>query len=222
MEKKDTASQAEARAYARFTINLQRAFIELCGKLNHAYGQQTGDVAEMRTQHVVALQAIARFLKQVGPEGDLANFANQFAELAQRLQDVHNGIPSLIFTPTSPNRSDQTMVWLARARVALAVETMRLCGNTREKAAKSVAKDYPDLKQLITERGAVLERGKSLKTAIISWCEAFSSRKVKSQIASQVYSNGLGELKALEPNFDSDQKAQYARYLLQEALRPVI
>jgi hypothetical protein len=223
MAKNNTADiRLAARSYARYTINLQRAFCGLLSKLKRTYETPAADAAEMRIQHIVALQAVVRFLDQVGPDGDLANFANQSVGLAQRLQDVQDGIPALIFTPTLKNRSDQTMMWLARARVALAVETMRLCGDSRKDAAKSVAKDYPDLRQLITERGSDINRGKSLEKAIISWCGDFSSHKVKNHFAAQVYSVGLGELKALEPNFDSDQKVQYARYLLQEALRPVI
>jgi hypothetical protein len=227
MAKKDIVSkrlaEVTARANARFTINLQRAFIELRGKLSHAYGQLAPDEAGMRLRHVLALTAIAQFLERIGPDGDLVRFADQFAKLAQTLQDVDNGIPALIFTPTFPNRSDQTMVWLARARVALAVETMRLCGDSRKDAAKSVADKYPFLKHLITESGSDIDRGKSLEKAIISWCGDFSSRRgVKNQFAAQVYSICLDDLRRLAPNLDSDQKAQYAKRLLQEAMRPLI
>jgi hypothetical protein len=85
MAKKDTASKRQteaARAYARYTINLQRAFGDLLPKLNRAYGQPARDAAGMRSQHAVALLAIAGFLNRVGPTGDLADFANQFASSA--------------------------------------------------------------------------------------------------------------------------------------------
>jgi hypothetical protein len=85
MAKDKTASKRSAevaRAYARYTINLQRAFGDLLPKLKRAYGQRAGDEAEMRTQHVLALLAITNFLARVGPTGDLAHFADQFAKLA--------------------------------------------------------------------------------------------------------------------------------------------
>jgi len=209
MAKKNTAAkqlaEVTARANARFTINLQRAFVDLCGKLNQAYGQPARDAAEMRSRHVFALMAIARFLKRVGPHGDLAHFADQFAKFAQALQDLHDGIRAPIFTPALANRSDQTAVWLARAHVALAVETMRQLGQSRGRATKWAAKKHPDLKQLITESGADLDRSKSLEKAMISWCEDFTSRKVKNRYAARTYAEGLGKLRAWAVSRNSDQ-----------------
>src|SRR5262249_16200739 len=121
-------------------------------------------------------------------------------------------------TSAFTNRSDQTVVWLARAHVALAVETMRGRGGSRKSAAKWAAKKHPGLKKLITERGWSLERGKSLETAIISWYEDFSSRKVKNYFAARIYSVGLDRLKAWAPNCNSDQMEDEADRLLQEAI----
>src|SRR5262245_20667277 len=235
MAKKDTASkrQAEAaranarlainlqrffNANARFAINLQRALNDLCGKLNHAYGQPARDASELRSQHVLALLAIAGFLDQVGPTGNLADFANQFAKLAQALQDLEAGIQAPILTSALTNRADQSVVWLARAHVALAVETKRRCGGSRKDAAQWAAKRYPGLKQLITESGPHLERGKKLEKAIISWCEDFSSRKVKTDFAACIYSEGFSRLEAWAPNCNSDQMKDEADRLLKEAL----
>jgi hypothetical protein len=172
----------------------------------------------MRSQHVLALLAIANFLNRVGPDGDLAHFANQFVKLAQALQDLDGGIRAPILTLALANRSDQTVVWLARAHVALAVETMGWCGHNRKNAAKCAAKKHPGLKQLITERGADIERSKSLKKAIISWCGDFSSGKIKNHYAARIYSEGLSKLKAWAPNRNSDQMQGEADRLLQEAL----
>jgi hypothetical protein len=219
MAKKDAASKrllAVARANARYTLNLQRAFGDLLPKLKHAYGQPAGDAAEMCAQHVVALRAIADFLSRIGPD-DLAHVADQFAKLAQALQDAHDGRRVPMFTPAR-SRSDPTLVWLARAYVALAVETMQWCGHNRQEAAKWAAKRHPDLKQLITERGADIERSKSLERAIISWRDDFSSRKVKNHYATRVYSVGLDKLKASAPNRNSDQIEAEAGRLLEQAL----
>jgi hypothetical protein len=221
MAKKDTASKrpAEAaRAYARYTINLQRAFADLLPELKRAYGQPARDAADTRSQHALALLAIARFLNRVGPDGDLAHFADQFAKLAQTLQDLQAGIRAPILTSAFTNRSAQTVVWLARAHVALAVETMRGRGGSRKSAANWAAKKHPGLKKLITESGAHLERSKSLEKAIISWCEDFSSRKVKNHFAARIYSEGLSRLKAWAPDRDADQMEDEADRLLQEAI----
>jgi hypothetical protein len=170
----------------------------------------------MLSQYALALQAIARFLKRIGPEGDLAHFANQFAKLAQMLQDVNEGVRVPMLYPAFAKRSDQTPVWLARAHVALAVETMQRCGHSREKAAKWAAKAHPELEQLITERG--VHRSDDIETAIISWCEDFSSHKIRNEAAARAYSVGLDKLKAWAPNCNSDQMQREADRLLQEAV----
>jgi hypothetical protein len=211
---------ADETARARADANLRRAFNDLLPKLNRAYGQPARDEADARAQHVVALKAIADFLKQMGPDY-LAHSADRFAKLAQALQDLDEGSRSPILTPVFVSRSDQTVVWLARSYVALAVETMQRCGHSRKSAAKwaamRAAKRHPGLKkQLITESGPALDRGKSLETAIISWCRDFSSGKVKNHYATHVYSLGLGRLKAGAPNCDSDQIE--AGRLLEEAV----
>jgi hypothetical protein len=225
MAKKDTAFKRQteaARAYARYTINLQRAFGDLLPKLNRAYGQPARDAAGMRSQHAFALLAIAGFLNRVGPTGDLADFANQFAKLAQALRDVDDGIRAPILTPTFANRADQSVVWIARAHVALAVETMRQCGYSRERAAKCAANHHPGLEQLITESGTHPERSKSLEKAIISWCGDFSRRKVKNHFAARIYCVGLDNLNAWAPNRNSDQMKDEADRLLQEAVALLI
>ena len=222
------------RGRARADANLRRALCDLVPKLKRAYGQPARDEADERSQHVFALLAFAHFLKQMGPDY-LADCANQFGELAQKLQDLNDGVRAPIFTPALASRSDQTVVWLARAYVALAIETLRRGGYARgrtrnrddhptgrlrqKSAAKWAAKRYPGLKQLITESGADIERSKSVEKAIISWCEGFSSGKVKNHNATHVYSVGLDKLKAWAPNRNSDQMEDEADRLLQEALR---
>jgi hypothetical protein len=222
MAKKDHASKrqlAVARAYARYTINLQRAFNDLLPKLKRAYGQPARDEADARSQHAVALLAIAHFLEQMGPDY-LADGADQFAKLAQTLKDLDNGIRAPILKPAIANRSDPTVVWLARLQVVLAVEIMQRCGHSRPSAAEWAAKRHPGLKQLITESGPALKRGKSLETAIISWCRDFSSGKVKNHYAARVYAKNLCKLKSCAPSCNSDQMEDEADRLLREALGP--
>ena len=151
----------------------------------------------------------------MGPDGDLAHFADQFAKLAQMLQDVNEGVRAPMLYPAPAKRSDPTLVWLARARVVLAVETMQRCGHSRESAAKWAAEKHPGLEQLITESGS--RRSKSLEKAIISWCEDFSSHKIRNAAAARVYSLDLDKLKAWASNRNSDQMEGEADRLLQEA-----
>jgi len=65
--------------------------------------------------------------------------ADQIAKLAQTLQDLNEGVRAPMLYPAPAKRSDPTLVWLARAHIALAVETMQRCGHSRESAAKWAA-----------------------------------------------------------------------------------
>ena len=217
MAKDDAASRQRAEkiahANARYTLNLLRAFGDLLPKLERAYEQPARDAADERSQHAVAQLAVAQFLKQVGPDY-LAPIADQFVKLAQALNDLDNGIRVPIFD-LAQKRSDPTVVWLARACVAVAVEIMRQCGHSRgrERAAKLVAKKHPGLEQLITESGS-RRRSDSLEKAIISWCENFSSHKIRNEVAAGVYD----KLKAWASNLNSDQMESAADQLLQGAV----
>ena len=239
MAKDETASKrlAEkiARDRARYTLSLLGAFKDFVLDLDHAYGQPARDAAdtetvvlsaaeeaqvqakraaEQRSQHVLGQLAVARFLKRMGPDY-LAPFADQFANLAQAFNDKNNGIPTPIFDLASAKRrSDPTEVWLARVYVALAVEAKRQCGYDRDSAAEWAAKKYPELEQLITQNAIHRDKG-GLKKTIISWCEDFSSHKIRNEVAAGVYD----KLKAGMLNCDSDQMETEADRLLQEAIR---
>jgi acyl-homoserine lactone acylase PvdQ len=230
MPNDDAASKwlAEAtRANARFTLNLQRAFDDLLPKLKDAYGQPARDAAEMRSQHVSALLAIAQFLDQMEPDSELAHFADQFAKIAQMLRDVHNGIRVPMLEQAITSRSDQTMAWIARASVALAIDYLRQCGHSRKSAAKWAVEKYPDLQRLITEEtspcdvgGEEKHRSTDIETAIISWSRNFSSgKKIKNPAATRVYSVGLDKLKAKTPNLNREQLEDEAHRRIQNALR---
>src|SRR5262249_939793 len=69
---------------------------------------------------------------------------------------------------------------------------------------------------VITERG--VHRSDDIETAIISWCEDFSSRKIPNEAAARAYSVGLDKLKAWAPNCNSDQIEGEADRLRQEAV----
>jgi hypothetical protein len=219
MAKQDRAAirlaKERAHTYARYTINLQRAFGDLLLKLKRAYGQPARDAADARSQHVVALLAITNFLARVGPTGDLADFANQFAKLATVLEGLNRGVRSPILDPAGVTRSDPPTVWLARAHVATAVEIMRRFGHSREAAAKWAARRHPGLQRLITERG--VHRSANLEKAIISWCKDFSSRRVRDDVAARAYSKALDNWKTWAPNCGGDQLEAAINLLLQEA-----
>jgi hypothetical protein len=224
----DTASERlekeKARAYDRYVHNLEHAFRHLLRKLKRAYGQPAHEAADTLgdgdgngelSQDIVALLATAQFLNQVAPEGGLAHFVDRFTKLAQMLRDLLNGTRVPSFAPTLANRSDQTVVWMARLRVVLAIEIMRRCGHSREKAAKSAAKAHPGLEQLITEKGNDADRSHDLKKAIISWCDNFSSHKILNEVAAGAYDRLKAELEL--SNCNSDQMEAEAERLLQEA-----
>ena len=215
---KDAERKRWARANARFTINLQRAFLVLSTRLNHAYGQpDCSNAAELRSRHIVALLAVAHFLEQLGPEG-LAHFAERFCILGQALADLDEGIrnPILDPAPVTSRRGDRTVIWAARAHAALAVETMRWCGHkSRASAAKWAAGQQPDLKKLVTE---VARDPTDLVKTMVSWCESFSGDSVRNRYAACVYAVGIEKLAACAPNYNRDQLTTEADRLLQKAL----
>ena len=94
------------------------------------------------------------------------------------------------------------------------MEAKRQCGYDRDSAAEWAAKKYPELEQLITENAIHRDKG-GLKKTIISWCEDFSSHKIRNEVAAGVYD----KLKAGMLNCDSDQMETEADRLLQEAIR---
>jgi len=97
---------------------------------------------------------------------------------------------------------------------------MRQCGHSkgRESAAERVAKKYPGLEQLITETGPRRSET-TLEKAIISWCENFSSHKIRNKVAADVYDKlKTDKLKTRGSNCNSDQMEGEADRLLQKAL----
>jgi hypothetical protein len=207
---------AEERGHARFALNLQCAFGDLASKLERAYAQPARDAADARKQHEDALIAVANFLEQMAPDR-LSRAADRLAMLAQSLRDLNEGVRAPAFIRAAPSRGDPGMVWIARAAVVRAVDTIRGSGLSREEAAKWVAKRHPGLKKLITESGP--KRSKSIERAIISWCKDFSGGKVKNPTAREIYSIGCGKLAAWAPNRNDAQREGEADRLLKEALR---
>jgi hypothetical protein len=201
------------------TVNLWRAFYDLRGRLERVYGQPARNEAERHFQDALALQAVANFLDRVGPVY-LAGVADQFSRRAMTLND--EGIRLL--GPSFATRSDPTLVWVPRAHVVLAVDTMhwvidpmRGAGHTRESAAEWAAKLRPQLERLITESGD--HRSRNLKTAIVSWCKDFSRRDgIKNALAVEVYSDGLAELKRWAPTRNGEEIERRAVWLLDRAL----
>jgi hypothetical protein len=208
-------------AYA-FTNNLRRAFGDLVPKLKRAYRRPARDEAERHFQDFLALQAVANFLDRMGPVY-LADVADQLIRRATTLND--EGIRLL--APSFATRSDPTLVWIPRAHVVLAIDTMhwvidpmRGTGHTRESAAEWAAKLRPQLTRLITESGT--HRSRDLKTAIVSWCKDFSRHDgVKNAVAAEVYSGGLAELKRWAPTRNAEEIERRAVWLLDRALLPL-
>jgi hypothetical protein len=173
-----------------------RAFDDLVVKLKRAYGQLPADAVEARKQHIDALFAIASFAERMEPDGLPARVADQLASLAQALYDVNRGIRATIFTPSlkATNRGDTTMVWLGRALVARAIETLRHDGYSRERGAEWVtARYYRELEWLITE---LVSSPEELQRRALSWSEDFNSDKIKNAAAARNYSDGVRKLRA--------------------------
>jgi hypothetical protein len=226
MANDDIASKRSAEEIAR----LQCAFNDLVPKLDFVFALPARDEKDIRERWVQGLLAFAEFLEQMGP---VVRFANQlFIPLAQELRDANFGIRSPNLIPAAPTRGNPTMIWIARAVVVRAIDTLRLSGHSRKSAAKWVAKKYLGLQHLITERvsyradegseGPERRRNNDFETVMVSWCKGFDGDKVKNiknPTAREIYSKGLDKLQAFAAkNPTKDEIEAEAHRLLRLAL----
>ena len=83
-------------------------------------------------------------------------------------------------------------MWCQRAYVAVRVFDLKINGgkdcDTWKKAAKQVAKKYPEIQQL---SGA---KAKVLATTIYNWHKEFSAKRIKNEMARTIYELGIEEI----------------------------
>jgi hypothetical protein len=143
-----------------------------------------------RTRLSVALTSVADFVSNViGRE-----YGDHFFELSLVLDDLNIGTtPDLAKPIKAWSRTlDPTWMWCQRAYVAVRVFDLKINGgkdcDTWKKAAKQVAKKYPEIQQL---SGA---KAKVLATTIYNWHKEFSAKRIKNEMATTIYELGIEEI----------------------------
>lgn len=136
------------------------AVIELVSELGLAFGAPLKPGKE-REPFIDALVAVARFARAVGShEADWG-----LTVLAYTLQDLDVGIVGPLVRPgkrKGGSPPDSSVTWLMRVRVLAALEALRKCGMTQEKATRYINSEYPKLRRLMT-------RGRDLPGTIKRW-----------------------------------------------------
>jgi hypothetical protein len=136
------------------------AAIELVSELGLAFNAPPTPDKE-REPFIDALVAVARFARAVG----LREAQWKLTELAYTLQDLNVGIVGPLVRPskrTPGSPPDNSMIWIMRLRVLVAMDALQKSGMTQEKASHYINSKYPRLRQLMT-------RGRDLPSTIKRW-----------------------------------------------------
>jgi hypothetical protein len=186
MANDDTASKRSAeeiaRARARFTINLQRAFNDLLVKLERAYEALESDPSVISTEtqergeplpydgrlmrdfYVVTLKEFVIFLDRSGVNEDIAH---KFAELGSAIHELRWGAVADFLRPAvvGGRGPDGEAVWTCRKYVVIGLECILRSQKmkNKEKAAEHIADKYPIFDRLKRNPRA------SLPKSILSW-----------------------------------------------------
>jgi hypothetical protein len=171
-----------------------KAFIEAVDRAFSANALVSGSKEEIeRARYVVALTAVAKFFDTFK---DTSFIANHFAELASAIQDLDAGVtrPLLSAAKKSGNPVEASNLWRARASVAIAIEARRRQGKNRKVAAKSIAKECPEIQSLIRR-----QTDKDLWESILFWHNQFvGNRRVKNFEGAAVFKEGIKVLDKCE------------------------
>ena len=108
---------------------------------------------------------------------------------------------------------DSTEVWIGRALVAASLDARLTAGQTRDKAASSIVKEYPSLKALTTAKA------QSVKTAALNWYSEFNGERVKNTAAMKVFRAVRNHLQECGSLGQKEEIMDVARHTLSSANR---
>jgi hypothetical protein len=148
------------------TEQLLNDFATLTNNLRFLFGtavKPTADrVVTLQSRYVVALANVAMFLERSGVEREIAR---KFVELADAIGNLRNGV---VTDPVRPaiaggRGPDGHVIWGLRADVCIGLECFVKAGQSRDQAAKEIAKEYPAFERLKRNANA------KLNASILSW-----------------------------------------------------
>jgi hypothetical protein len=135
----------------------------LTNKLRDAFEAEAEHANAMQDRYVVALTAIANFLKRSGVDEDIAQ---KFAELAAAVYDLRLGAVADFLRPAvvGGRGPDGLAVWTCRKYVVIGLECILRSGKMKkQKAVEHIVEKYPIFDRLKRNPDA------SLPTSILKW-----------------------------------------------------
>jgi hypothetical protein len=181
-------AQAEVQMTAIiFTADLEPALCDFVGELERAYRsspqsdlEKCDPIKFAQSQHVVGLLAVAKFLKRIKADLDLAD---KFASLSSAFFDLGTGTihPVLRESLQSNRPVDPTEVWAIRHMVVNALNCLMLSGayGSKAQAARYISDGFPALKKLC-------RRNSELETSILNWERSAKDGTIKNEIANDL------------------------------------
>jgi hypothetical protein len=136
------------------SIEIEALDPELDAEYHARVGRRTRLIGQMiyyahhKNDYTIAIYALKQVLLQFGARPCTYEWLDH---LIDAFLDLEHGTSNPIFTPRRvPNRSpSSTMLWQARARVAVVLDLLiTKHGKTREDAAREIARKFPRLKYL--------------------------------------------------------------------------
>jgi hypothetical protein len=152
-------------------------FRDLARRLGKAH--KTVRTSDERTAYMIALLAIAEFLKENGWNAAVTFW---LCELGSALTDLNDGIVRPLLEPQGPrSKSYPSNVWRDFALVSLGIKALMTGGATREHAAHRALREVKKL------------QGTSIET-ILSRFDGFQFNRIKNREAARLFSVHLSSL----------------------------
>ena len=172
-------------------LDAQEQIEDLDKRLNEAFkfDAATPETVEAKRNRLSsALMSVAIFVSKVIGQVH----GGCFFELSVALADLNIGtIPNLLKASKKDSRTlDPTSLWCARAIVAARVFQLKKSKGrlSWKEAARQVAKDYPEIRQLLGKKA------KDPATTIYNWHKEFSAKRIKNETARMQYEAWIEKL----------------------------
>jgi hypothetical protein len=210
---------AGGRAVTVTMTEIINDFTKLMQLVNIAFNQDpdlSHSVKHERERLAAALISVAQFSRKYN-----ALVAHRFFELGSAIADLNSGIQCDLLKPArsgSQRPPHSSQVWRARARVVLGLDALIRSGLTQAAAAKNIAKEFPLLKSLVSEKRCndkIL--GIDLSQTIVNWRK--KSPSWKNWEAVTVYKEGKEIImEKLASNGNKDDLVAFANGQLKSAV----
>jgi hypothetical protein len=214
-------STSAALSHAHDLNRLRDAAVQLadglCEALEHESCGQPSPENE-RIWYSTALALVAQFfitLFDDDANNPIGNFLGQrFFELGSGIADLNQGTVRRLLSPNVfQNRaSEASDLWRARANVAVGLHALMRCGNSRELAAREIARRFKTLSRLAGKR-----RRREFWVTIVGWRVELMARRVHNFEAVTLFTEGAILVDGMSKAHDVACLRQFADTQLKKA-----